>query len=126
MAPFGALVGKEGNLGLLVEELSAHESKTTDFMKFCEVRFEPLQGGNVGGSVPKIHHCPIGMVPDLLWGHREAMPPITEEGRAALPTGLSPGLRGPLLLKRMLCSSGRLELCEVTVTVCRVSRRLVR
>lgn len=95
-------------------------------MKFCEVRFEPLQGGNVGGSVPKIHHCPIGMVPDLLWGHREAMPPITEEGRAALPTGLSPGLRGPLLLKRMLCSSGRLELCEVTVTVCRVSRRLVR
>lgn len=121
MAPFGALVGKEGNLGLLVEELSAHESKTTDFMKFCEVRFKPLQGGNVGGSVPKIHHCPIGMVPDLLWGRREAMPPITEEGRAALPTGLSPGLRGPLL-----CSSGRLELCEVTVTVCRVSRRLVR
>lgn len=120
MAPFGALVGKEGNLGLLVEELSAHESKTTDFMKFCEVRFEPLQGGNVGGSVPKIHHCPIGMVPE------EAMPPITEEGNAALPTGLSTRLRGPLLLKRMLCSSGRLELCEVTVTVCRVSRRLVR
>lgn len=81
MAPFGALVDKEGNLELLLGELSVYESKTIDLMSSCEVWYEPLQGGSMGDSVPRIHHCPncSGMVPDLLWGHREVMLPITEE-----------------------------------------------